>query len=390
MKLKFRHKIAAAVFKPTAWVYCKIKYNAHFFRFKSAKRTKKPYLIVSNHNSDIDPVMLSLCFPFPVFYVASDHIFRWGIISRLISYLFSPIPKLKSISDIGTLRDIFSSLRSGASVCVFPEGQRSWCGETEEIMPSIGKLAYRAGVPLLTCRIHGGYYSTPRWGEATRKGRIACEFVGELTPEEIKAMGPDKLNEAIARDLYVNADREQEKDGIEYKGKYLAESIERVLHICPRCGRLAAIKSKGDEAFCECGLRFRIDRLGRLIGAPFATIAEWNRWQRDKLREKLLSMRAENPAALIFSDINQSLCRFKKAKKYELLQKGRFLMYTDRFAFEGENGRFEFGFKSVVNADICGKQIFQFSTNDGGHYEIRAKKPRSAYKYLQAYKILNA
>jgi hypothetical protein len=65
-------------------------------------------------------------------------------------------------------------------------------------------------------------------------------------------------------------------------------------------------------------------------------------------------------------------------------------MYTDRFVFEGGSGTAEFDFRSVINADICGRQIFQFSTNDGGHYEIRSKKPRSAYKYLQVYKILNA
>jgi 1-acyl-sn-glycerol-3-phosphate acyltransferase len=103
MKLMNRHNIARAVLQPFVHAFCRIRYNARIFRFQSLARSKPPYFIISNHNSDQDPIFISLCFPFPVLHVASDHIFRWGLLSRIIEYFFAPIPKLKSSLDLKTI-----------------------------------------------------------------------------------------------------------------------------------------------------------------------------------------------------------------------------------------------------------------------------------------------
>lgn len=42
-------------------------------------------------------------------------------------------------------------------VCIFPEGNRSFNGLTGDILPTIGRVAGRCGMKLVTYRIEGGY-----------------------------------------------------------------------------------------------------------------------------------------------------------------------------------------------------------------------------------------
>lgn len=388
MKLKARHRIAMAVLRPFVWLYCRLVLNLRLPTASERKQIPSPCFVVANHNSDLDPLFVSLCMPSPVFFVASDHLFRLGFISKIIKYFFSPIPKLKSTSDIKTIRDILSALRSGASAGVFPEGNRSWDGETEDFSPAIGKLLHHLQVPIVVFRIHGAYMAFPRWGDKMRRGQIECRLVRILMPEEVKRMDVEELTALVRRDLWVDAKEDQRQHRIRFAGSNLAQSIETVLYACPKCGGFATIRSKGSEAYCDCGLRFSYDELGELHGAPYSSIAEWNRWQTQQLYQHLVALLQNNHDAPIFSDEGQTLHSFQRARRTRLIDKGRFCIYLDRFVFEGENQTLEFPFSSVMRVEIWGRLTLQFSTADGQHYEVKSKRIRSAYKYQQAYNLL--
>lgn len=72
-----------------------------FLGFSSAcyAPTAGPMLIVANHNADLDPVFLSMAFREHMYFVASEHIFRWGLWSKLIVALFDPISRSKGMTD---------------------------------------------------------------------------------------------------------------------------------------------------------------------------------------------------------------------------------------------------------------------------------------------------
>ncbi|MFA9381294.1 MAG: lysophospholipid acyltransferase family protein [Acetanaerobacterium sp.] len=388
MELRTRHKIALAIVRPFILLYCRLVHNLHLPASSELRQIPTPCFVIANHNSDFDPLFLSMCIPSPVFYVASDHIFRLGLVSKLLKHLFSPIPKLKSTSDIRTVRDILSALHSGANAGVFPEGNRSWCGETEEFSPAIGKLVHHLDVPLVVFSIHGAYLTSPRWGDGMRRGRIECRLMRVLTPSSFKKMSVDEINDLIKDDLHVDALQDQKLQPVRYHGANLAQSIETVLYACPRCGCFATIHSKGGEAFCSCGLRFRYDLFGELHGAPYRSIADWNRWQAAHLGQHLEKVMLADETAPIFCDEGQSLFRFERARFTTLVSKGRFCIYRDRFAFEGVNETLEFSFTSVSQVHIWGRLTLQFSLLDGCCYEVKTRGVRSAYKYLQAYKIL--
>lgn len=383
-----RYQIVTALIKPAMRLFCRIKYNVHSSAFRPAEDSKPPYLILSNHNSDLDPFFISFCFKFPVFFVASDHIFRLGLVSSLIKYLVAPIPKLKPSSDLQTVRSIISVLHSGGSVCIFPEGNRSWNGETEQIAPAIGKLVKQLRATLVLCRIQGGYLFSPRWADHMRRGRVDCSAVYELSPEKIDKMSVEELNELIRRELCVDAMTEQRKIKIRFIGKKTAQSIETVLFACPNCGAFATIRSSGDGADCSCGLKFKLDSFGYLIGAPFATILEWDRWQRDHLRVKIEEFLRRGDPASLWRDVGQRLYRVKRAERSELIDRGELALYTDRLEFSGETERHTFPIGDIANLTIRGRLVLQFSRSDGSTYEINSDHPRSAYKYLLACELL--
>ena len=383
-----RYLITAFILKPLIKLYCYLRFNLHTVPFRARPDSQPPYLILANHNSDFDPFFIAFCFDFPIYFVASDHILRMGFLSKIIKYLVSPIPKLKPTSDTKTIKDILSTLRAGKSVCVFPEGNRSWNGETGYIAPSIGKLAIGSKAALINFRIEGAYLAAPRWADNFRRGKIECKAIRELSPAELGQMKTDEINNLIAKDLFIDAMITQKKWHIPYKGKNLAQSIETVLYTCPLCGRFTTIRSKGDQAYCDCGLRFNYDLYGYLNNAPFKTILAWDRWQKENIKSKIKDIINTHNKAPIFSDQNQSLLTVKRAEKAHVLDKGEFFMYSNRFVFSGQKKNHDFFFNDITHISIRGRVILQFTVKKGVTFEVKSKHPRSAYKYLQLFETI--
>jgi len=182
-----------------------------------------------------------------MYFVASEHIFSWGYSSRIIEYLASPIPIFKGAPAAGTVLEILERIRAGHSIAIFAEGDRSFSGRTERIEPVIGKLARNSNVALVTFRIEGGYFTNPRWSDTYRKGQMKAGIVKVYEPETLKAMTVREVNEAIMNDLYEDAYERQRTDEVEYKGRHLAEHLERLLFLCPKCKMAGNLVSKEDS-----------------------------------------------------------------------------------------------------------------------------------------------
>ena len=175
----------------------------HKFNFKSEiYNVDGPCLVLANHNTDWDPLVVATAFPNQMYFVASEHIFRWGFVSRIIHWLVAPISRLKSRTGASTVMTVLRKLRDGANVCIFAEGEKSWNGVTCHIADATGKLARASGASLVTYRLEGGYFTHPRWAKTHRRGKMRGSVVGIYTPEMLKAMDPEEINDIINRDLY--------------------------------------------------------------------------------------------------------------------------------------------------------------------------------------------
>lgn len=398
-----RHTLVFNLLRPFFRAYLRVIYNYRAYDCPEPA-IGSPALILANHNCNLDPFLLALSFRRPVFFVASDHIFRLGFISSLIRFLVAPIPIVKSQVDLKTLRTIRHIMTAGGLVGLFPEGNRSFSGRTGWISPATGKLARQLKCTLVLYRIDGGYLTTPRWARTRRRGKMQGRAVRIMQPQELAAMEPAQIQQIIEKELYVDAYAEQIRMPLSFKGRHLAENLELALFVCPRCHSLTSLHSHDNLLACTCGLRVKINPLGFFEpqddwsrrqyddGKMLDTVAVWDKWQKDYLIDLLAG--TDEPVWLkdrsqpIFSDAKQQLVRPKRAVRSDKLARGSLVLYADRLVFQSAVNNWQFNLENISRIIVHGRMTLQFTTSDGQTYEVRTRILRSAYKYVILFNLL--
>jgi len=352
--------------------YSCVKYKGH----------SKTSLIVSNHVTDVDPVLLALSFYHHMYFLSSEHAFRAGFASKVLKTLFAPIPFNKTKTDVSAIKEVLYRLKNGADVCIFPEGDRSFTGTSVGSSLSIAKLAKSSGVDLITFRIEGGYFTWPRWSKKKRKGKMSGGVVSRYSSSDIQAMTDEQVLEIINRDIYTDAYERQKTAPVRYRGHNLAENIETALYLCPGCNRIGTIKSDGNRFFCECGLSGIYTETGYLQGhrLPFSTTTDWGRWQEQNLEAVIKNI----GGGLICEDDWQQLFEVHHAEYKVPVGEGIIQIGHEVFRCCGK----VFPLESITKFAIVGQMTLLFAVKEGAIYEVRSLVPRSALKYREIFRVL--
>ena len=279
-----RHIFFYKFLRPIVIVFLKIAFG---YSYRPAKNLPDHYIVISNHATDFDPLLVCASFPEQMYFVGSEHIARWKKLYSLLKYLFAPIMRPKGTSAGATVIDIIKHIKRGANVCLFAEGVRTRDGVTYHIAPSTAKMVQRLGCGLVTYKLVGGYFASPMWsGASIRKGYLHGEVANVYTKEQLAAMSVDEIYAAMTADLYEDAYVRQLAAPVKYKGKNLAEHLERLMFVCPRCGKRDTFHSHGDTVSCgACGLSYRYTEYGMLEGGEFQTVKAFSDWQKQQVRE---------------------------------------------------------------------------------------------------------
>ena len=362
--------------------------NIYGFHPEKAKLGKGPFLITANHNGDLDPALVAMSFPEHMYFVASEHVFRKGFLSWLLTYLFAPIARVKGMTDATAALSIIRAIKKNANVCLFAEGNRSYNGVTGPIFPATGKLAKATGASLVTYRLEGGYLTSPRWCHGIRKGHMRGYVVNVYSPEQLKQMTPEEVNNHIREDIMEDAFDLQRTMPYRYKGKDLAKGLENALYFCPKCGKTGTLKSEKDIFSCTCGLRVRYTETGffEKVEASdpelaFETVRDWDFWQDKRIVEYAASLGEDEIA---YSDVDVKLIGVGKRHKDSVLEIGS-LSITKNALSVGEH---RFPLASISSMGLVGTYKMMFSV-DGKSYELRAAKiPYCGRKYFTFYELL--
>ena len=283
-------------------------------------------------------------------------------------------------------------LRSGRSILMSPEGVRSGNGRTCELVPSTAAVLKKLRCNVITVRIHGGYLTTPRWGKGIRKGEITVEKIAEYSKENIAAMDAAEFQKLIEADLYEDAYAYNAGKKIRYRGKNKAEGIETQLYLCPSCNKLATIQSRGDEFFCDCGLKGSVDEYGLLSGEGFTfrTVAEWDDWQEEKLVGMIREIKKAGIAGTdngvsrdngIGSDTTDRIIVSSPALSFKEISSKHKETVLANGDLSITNHSISVGEKTVEFTDLSGVSIISYgilllSTKDKHYYEISRKNTR--------------
>lgn len=363
------------------------------YSYELAPKLEPPYLVFSNHNGDLDPALVALSFPQQMYFVASEHVYRAGFASKILRFVFEPIAKRKGTADAVTVMKSIRSLREGKNVCIFPEGQKSFNGITGEINIATGKLVKASKASLVTYKLEGGYFTTPRWGKGIRKGKMHGSIVNIYNKEDLEKLSPEEITDLVKKDLYEDAYQKQSQTPIAYKGKNLAEGIEHALCLCPECKQIDTLFSKKNSVFCKnCDFTTSIDIYGYFDeNCKFKTVLQWDEFQQEELK-KLIQEKSSEKSEFIFSNDEVTLKTVKAEHQEEIIGTGKFSMFTDKFIFNSVKDEKEISLeipqKNIVDISMYGKQALVFSDNNGNYYELTSKNIINVRKYIFCFKYL--
>jgi 1-acyl-sn-glycerol-3-phosphate acyltransferase len=186
------------------WRFCQIISSIVFeamFELEMFGRENVPatggVLLVSNHQSYLDPVLLSVRLKRPMSYLARSELFRNPLFARLITAL-NAFPVRLGKGDKAAIDQTIQRLHEGHLLAIFPEGHRTSDGEIGPIQRGVALVVRRADVPIIPVVIDGSFQAWPRTSKFFGPYPIAVMYGPALKVEGLKG---DEIVELIDRTL---------------------------------------------------------------------------------------------------------------------------------------------------------------------------------------------
>lgn len=353
------------------------------------------FVLVSNHSDPLDPGFEMFSVNKYLRFVAADHIARVKFGGFLITKLGGALVKYRGRPGSEITEKILKNLKAGISVGIHAEGGTSINGETGFISEHTGQLVKDSGVALITFRFTGGYLRTPRWCENNRRGPLFGKVVAEYSAEELKNLSVKEITDIIRRDTYVNVFEDQRKAKGVYKGKDLAECVERVLFMCPSCKTVSSLHSSGDILKCDkCGYSVRYGEdaffhdTGK--GVYYDNIVDWDRWQKSEWKKIVLG--GKENGEVIFAEPGQILFSVNGNEKTLVFESATITLTKDAFILtpddpDSQKKSITIPLNEIKNAHTALKDSLLLVDNES-YYEVKCKIPRSPEKYVAAWRYL--
>lgn len=133
-----------------------------------------PFLLIANHQSYLDPILIQAVAPRPMYTMAKSTEFSHRIIGPLLQRLKS-FPVRRYEIDPQAVRIVLRHLSNGNGVGIYIEGERSWDGTLQPPRLGTVRLILKAGVPVIPCGVAGAYEVWPRWSKL-RRGPVRLRF----------------------------------------------------------------------------------------------------------------------------------------------------------------------------------------------------------------------
>ena len=113
-----------------------------------------PAIVVANHATDVDPIVLGLAFARPLRFMADAVLFRRAFVGRVVPRL-GAFPVNTGDLDRRALGTALELLAAGEVVALFPEGALYGDGSLHPFHRGVGYLAAASGAPVVPAAITG-------------------------------------------------------------------------------------------------------------------------------------------------------------------------------------------------------------------------------------------
>ncbi len=165
------------------------------FRLRTCGRknvpARGPVVLLSNHQSHLDPPLVGCFTKRPLSIMARDTLFT-GLVGWLVRS-YDAIPIDRDGSGLGGIRATLKCLKNGSAVLLFPEGTRSEDGQLQPLKPGFCSLVRRSHATVVPMAIAGAYQAWPRTARFPRPHPIAVVWGAPLAPDDIAKLSDAEL-----------------------------------------------------------------------------------------------------------------------------------------------------------------------------------------------------
>lgn len=160
-----------------------------------------PFILVANHESFLDPILIQAFCPRPLHAMAKSTQFAAPVLGAWMRRLHA-YPVRRFQVDAQAVRVTLRRLAEGHGVAIYVEGERSWDGRLLEPRRGALRLILKAGVPVVPCAIHGVYEVLPRWASGLRRHPVRIAFGPPIAfPRSDSRAQRDRLLAELSRRL---------------------------------------------------------------------------------------------------------------------------------------------------------------------------------------------
>jgi 1-acyl-sn-glycerol-3-phosphate acyltransferase len=151
---------------------------------------KGGFILASNHESNIDPMLLPVVNPRQMRFMAKEELFKNPVLGWVIR-TGGGFPVKRKTADRGALSEFIRQLENGYSVMIFPQGTR---GGTK-VQAGVGFLAVKSGKPVLPVYIEGTDKVLPPGKSFPQRCSVKVVFGKPIS------FGPDEDPQAVAEKI---------------------------------------------------------------------------------------------------------------------------------------------------------------------------------------------
>jgi 1-acyl-sn-glycerol-3-phosphate acyltransferase len=163
-----------------------------------------PVLLVANHQSHLDPVLVGIACPRQLKYLARVGLFFWPFSLWIRSLGAVPIDRDRG--SIGGIKTTLRLLSQDQAVVVFPEGSRTPDGQLHPLLPGFCLLARRSGATIVPVSLDGAYNSMPRGSYFPKPTTIRLVYGPAIRSDEFNGWTDKQLIDAVSKRIASGLD----------------------------------------------------------------------------------------------------------------------------------------------------------------------------------------
>ncbi|NUN66484.1 1-acyl-sn-glycerol-3-phosphate acyltransferase [Pseudanabaena biceps] len=164
------------VVRPVLYVF----YQERIYGSENVPLTGK-LIVVSNHASDFDPLIVGSCMGRAVAFMAKEELFKIPVIGQAIT-AFGAYPVKRGAGDRGALRAAIGSIEQGWATGIFLEGTRTLDGRVTSPKLGAAMIAVKTQAPFLPISIWGTERILPKGKKFPKLFQPVTVRIGQLIP----------------------------------------------------------------------------------------------------------------------------------------------------------------------------------------------------------------